>query len=677
LSANHQLAEVQSLRDFFETAGDFLSRRSKRTPWPVGWKNLTVDAYQSAVDLWRQPAPAQVAQEKDKIAELYMKLAQAQHALPNPPRDVINANCQAAIHQKPKHPAAHELLSEIYLEQSRVVLNLQDKLKKLSAAIVEADNASKAITEAAQAAVGEQSENNATLARALVTLSSASVERANYDKTYREADLTRAVGAADEAAKLRDSLQQNQDYPFQALGNAYEDIAWLGNIGLKEKKKYYDWAIDAFKKAAEQLFAPEEKAAVYCSIGRCNYRMTLQSWLFPGMNNESLRNQQIDLSLSWFQKAVENFPDPKDQEAVKDCHQMAEAYYYLGLLSKCPYRQSKDIDYVEADKNLFLAKSIAEVQKDPSRALYTLEWARLPLEVPEKENQFWAMYRLKHFPPNPDFDPFIPQGDSGIKIQETLRRTKELLKPELPMPPGEFFNPKKEAAIIRAEIWHTLKDLAKSKREYDNLLPKKLAECQPDDYSLLMARANCEIAFPQDAIDDADQAAQLALTPEDKAQALGCAGYLRYSLYKKNNDPKILIQASKNLNEALHLVPQSPKAADWASACVMIMNDEGINDLQSYMDVLEMLTYSVNWAVNIDESLYTIRLNKLTSMIDLTNKLVDRLLKDEELRKQQLGQIQQGIKTWDQIQESIQLGSEGQKLKEELNENLKKLRTKL
>ena len=131
-------------------------------------------------------------------------------------------DAEAVLQLEPDSRGAHGLRCHAYLIQARQQPTRVDRLEHLDAAIASGEQA-----------VEGCPETDPSLPASLVNLSGAYVERAllTRDPTFEKQrqDLEQAIRHAERADELLQTTPRPAfpHYPCLALGNAYEDLAWL------------------------------------------------------------------------------------------------------------------------------------------------------------------------------------------------------------------------------------------------------------------------------------------------------------------------------------------------------------------------------------------------------------------------------------------------------------------
>jgi serine/threonine protein kinase len=672
--------DLAKLQVYYEGVADFLSGR-KDCEWPEGWKERAANMYQSAAQIAEKRAASPSAK-----AELYYKLAKAEKESPGFSREAVVDHLKKAAAYNPNLCGAYELLSQSYLLQARSALSRQQRLERLT----------DSINTAAEVIELRGKNNQSIPADILITLSSACVERANCDKTNQAKDLEMAVESSNKAKKQMDNQAFNPDYPYLALGNAYEDIAWILE---KDSENNYKQAIKEFDNAAE---IKGIAAQALSSKGRCYYRMTVETCLYPGVERENERKEQLQNSAGNFQQALE----------IKA--NWVEAHLYLGWIAKIRH------NYLEADKYITKAKNLALKANDPSRVIYVSVWARFPFYVPadygnltdsEKKGaeEYWG--RLPKWnpaaPQNRKFSDFISPECSETQakqLAEALGRCEEL--GNLPAQSRESMNPLKEAAWIKGEAWLAQKKYDKALEEYNKLLPKDLKDADSSDYELLCAYARCikqrlqandsvkvgESAM--DAVARADRAADMAIKRDRIAFARALAGELHYCIYsniysdiikrlppEKKSDPtqskaavrqdpnyasltKNLDAAIEEMKEAIALLPRRPDAANWSGLCaVWLMSDprpagpSAEVRLARIDEIIDFKQKNIQWVdsdtLSSAQQKKKSLVNWMTLAVDKMGEILDEAGKGQNIDAKQKIQYQKLISGWKSISATI------------------------
>ena len=515
------------LVDFYDGVYQLVSDRKflagpvkDRNKW---WETLLTNAIKAEEGL-----PGQPAKDASPSAKRYIERARVRLELQE--RDPNLASLTPVIEDAeqarklaPAMYIGHGLACQAYLLRARVQPTRQQMIADLTRAIDSGQEADK-----------HRSEGGSQRANCLVSLSSALVERANYDKENRATDLQQARDRAKEAAELD---QGQPDFPYLAQGNAFEDIAWLVEDDKSEDN--YQLAIKTFREAAtKEVFSPQAN----CSIARCYYRMVAMTCLYPGVSNQSNRDQLIGQCKNALQQA--RF---LDQDLI-------EAHYLLGQM--CQYQGSFESDdakrkslYKDADDAYEKAHSLAAKQQLSARAIYTAQWAKFPL----------VNVTL----------------DASERDREALKRAKDLI--DLPQSPGGTLDPLNEEAVIRATVKNHQGDPAEAKSICDARFAASKRTRENADWAevgLLLARADCEVALARKAkdvamakaaIDDAMRAAELAPLRDTAAFARERAASACYDAYSITQDPQYFKQAVNHLRAAIELAPRRPVAAGWCA----------------------------------------------------------------------------------------------------------------
>ncbi len=527
----------QVLADFFTTVAGFIWDH-KYADWPDK-KNLNTlleDLFTAAI----RASPTTGA--PPSLADCHVRRGQLLLDRNPPPLATIIDDANAAKDiVKPLHShSAHGLLADAYLRRGRTRATRADLLKDLTTAIAEAESAVNCCPQT----------DTSSKAGYLITLSDGCVELANYnmDAEYQRSraafDLDKAIAYAEQAAGL--SAGQ-PDYPYLALGNAYEDLAWLAE---KDPKENYKRAIDNFREAAK---LNPLLAQPYCSIGRCYYRALVDTCLDP----PDLGKRDAE---AVYDECVDNLT-----QAIQRQNDLVEAYASLGSINQ---RRAGDLYandekkakkcFLEADENCLKAKNLAEKQDLPHRAFYVITWAEFPL--------------------------------CEKRYDETKKRLRQIELAGLPPPPpGGYYDPKKEMARIEGDILRlqgddlcsqgnyveATKKYDEAVKKYDSLIGKGTVD---SDQSLLWADASCRNAWAMElkeelkkvpplpgasqadvitlltgAADNAERAGQLAVSRSSRFTALKYALQARRELYAATRDmrDKDKVKAKADYDKAM------------------------------------------------------------------------------------------------------------------------------
>lgn len=525
-----QDAAVQELAEFTWNMAQFVAKH-KDVAWPEKDLNgLLIKLYTSAID-----ASARLdsnSRDAARLAMCYVKRGQLKTEQPKPDLKQIIDDANQAIALAPGLHAAHGLLADACLRRAQSQPTREQLVADLKMSIAEAQ----------KAVAGYSDADKPALASFLVILSSACVQRANYDNDpgyQKKTDLATAIQSAHQAEQLNAG---QADFPYLALGNAYEDLAWLEE---EEPEKNFDLAIKAFTKAAESDYFP---AKAYCSIGRASYRALADTYLDPAV----LGKRSKDDGLEECKKILNN--------AIERDRRCSEAYFYLAMVYQCHAQdlmsrgsQAEALaEFQLADNSYEQAKKIAEEQALAHRAIYVTSWAQFALVdanlAPEK------------------------------RCEKAVERAAELKG--LPMPLGGCLDPLKEMARIAGDCQVSKSEFEQAIATYSAQLPQKLEDARWSDCSLLMARARCQwavavrtsadpqakekfVAAAEAAAGDADRVAGIGIFRNVRAEAMDCAIKARGSLYFATKQKPYLSTALESVREVMKLAPRRPKEADW------------------------------------------------------------------------------------------------------------------
>ena len=218
--------QAAAIADLFATKGTLL-RTNRSEPWPV---QDVVAASLAAFDSALTFVPT--AEAFAGRGWCYMNS--------NPPNLAkAEADAESAIKTDPRYADGYSLKSSILIEQSRVGLAAEQRVPLLENAV-----------KSAEKAIELSSDDPIERAYSLINRSLANVELVNYSARFtvdeQRKHLIDAVEDARQATKAETLYQQ---YAFDSLGNALEDLAWIARY---EPTKNYEAAIAAFDSAANR-----------------------------------------------------------------------------------------------------------------------------------------------------------------------------------------------------------------------------------------------------------------------------------------------------------------------------------------------------------------------------------------------------------------------------------------
>ena len=501
-------------------------------------------------------------------------------------------------------PRVQGTLCRSYRARAETQLKAEDQRDDLTAAIKSGTKAIELCPEGSD-----------DLATYLVYRSCAGLERANCSRATRSSadeDLSLARNDAEKAERLNKSLKQKDpDFPFLALGNAWEDIAWLME---HDPEGSYDNAIKAFESAKIKRFL---SARASCGIGRCYYRMVVETCLYPGVRNRPNRKELMQKCENELKNAVKNAL-PEELDAVI-------ARRWLGSV----YQRQEQ--YEKADGYYKEAKKMAGDQKLASQAIYVAYWARLPLFSPSLQ---------------PD----------------ALSRVKDLLA--MPPVPGAVVVPAKEEAWIRATDAKNKGNFSGAIEICGKQLPEDREQANREDFALLILRARCEyeIGSPpandaskmKDAIADASRAAALALQRNQIAEALAVEAEAHFRSYLIDNTNEIELEKSiEKYKEAAEKAPGRPESAEYCALAARLL--EARIDNQSpkprdqftlYSEEIDLLYQCCEWVDNPEELAVFKGQKPEDILIQRLRKAMgvgDKLLDDRTLAKE----VEKSVASWE------------------------------
>lgn len=545
-------AALAELEEFHAALGDFL-RHYENVPWPFSEGKTTEDVAAKAEELYetairleglRSKAPDDDQRAK-RLAEYYLNLGYARLALKKPKRTEALEDANKALEKNPDLRGAHGLLASVLLGQSRQSRSRDERLEHLDAAILEGEKA-----------VADSSESEEPLSNCKLALSCAYLDRASCSdgpnlKLRREEDFAMAVDYAEQAATEWEGAYPH--YPYLSLGMACEGLARLP--GHDDSPSNYQKAVTAFTTAVQKTAENDYLASnARLSLGRCYYRAVTETGIEPAL----LGFENTDKVMAKCRDCLE--------EVVNYDHVKAEASYYLASV----VHYQGDSEY--ADACFEQAKSVAGEQGLREAVDYFWLWARFPLSRAKLETE--------------------------ERHKEALARADQLEK--VPSPPDGHLDPKQEADRIRADvhfgkaqtIFKKINDgeyvevgerkqaLETCTREltqvldiHKAVLPADLAEVTPKDIDWLLSRAEAynlllnklthedepRRLVADEAISNADRAAELATSPNQKFTALSHTVSARNFAYddtpSHNEKRSYLIAAIDDIHEMIQLFP--------------------------------------------------------------------------------------------------------------------------
>ncbi|MEI8372014.1 MAG: protein kinase [Planctomycetota bacterium] len=320
--------------DLYEAVYDFTDVFSK-----IPWQDKSQDFADPKKRSLRRAAILDSAIEAARqepvtktLARLLLKRASLRTISSNRNLEGAIRDAQEAIQYDPSLTVAHYVVrAKAHLMKTRIAASDTIKLAEVTESIQNCAAARKVL----------KPEDIGSKIDILLVRSAALVDRANCvrDLTFQKQrdDLHQAIADAQEAAKEMKKLQQpatadrrRAEEPDLALGNAHEDLAWIGDENAPEN---YALAIKAFQDAREKE-GLGGRAEV--SIGRCYYRIGMQSGFeAKDFNSDAMRALGIDSD----QKARDMAETVLSGADPFDLGDAAQAEYYLAdlLNSKSNY----------------------------------------------------------------------------------------------------------------------------------------------------------------------------------------------------------------------------------------------------------------------------------------------------------------------------------------------------
>ena len=251
----------------------------------------------------------------------------------------------------PKLPGAYALLGHTLIYRSR-------QQPTRDAHVADLDEAGAMC----EAAVKNAKPDDDQRAMHMLYLSMALLEKANIenDPKLKKELLEKSIKNAQQAVEIEKD-KAYPDYAYTALGNAFEDIAWLAG---EEPEKNYLAAIDAFEQAINKNpSAPDP----LIGRARCFYKALSDTKLDPKFLNRT-REEALQAAINDLQQAKQLKPG------------LVEPDLWMG---KANQQMGK---FAEADEVLAAAVKLAEEQKLPERSMYIAEWIRNAAQNPNLGN---------------------------------------------------------------------------------------------------------------------------------------------------------------------------------------------------------------------------------------------------------------------------------------------------
>jgi hypothetical protein len=416
---------------------------------------VALDAYSKAVTLDPSNANHRVGKAITEIA------------LPKPDWNRLRADAEAALKLKPDSPDVYNLRGFINKQRIGTMDRLPDRAASLREAI---DDFNKGID------LSRRNGGNSPILSTLLTNQAiALVELGNYttDPKERTSSLEKGRESALEATRLPSSYPE---YPWEALGNACEDIAMF--LGKTDR---YAQAVQAFNVAINKLTARfSDRKQPLVSRGRCEYRWASSK---EPPDQRRLREALVDL------KEVANSASASVAERV-------EAYYFLGLA-----QERIDTEMNNAQASLERAVGLDEANKLGIWAPYGLE----------KLSQ-WKVQRRD----------FSGAREAAKRLERYDYRQGKLLAARAWESEGKW---KESLQSLRDAL---PRDLNHATSEDAKLMVKAA--------SLIVDQDESDQKQFEDAAQLADRAAQLASEDSVRAEAKGTAGAAQWKLADAPSD---------------------------------------------------------------------------------------------------------------------------------------------
>ncbi|MHC4400065.1 MAG: serine/threonine-protein kinase [Planctomycetota bacterium] len=273
---------ARALVDFFAAVGEWIWARNY-LDWKFEKGDLETAAMvegllTDAIDL-SGDTPSGLATGARR-ARWHLTRARARLRLPSPKLDEAEADAAAAsdLFRVSAEPEGDSLCrisglrSDVLLRKSRSQALIENRLEYLRNARTEADKA------LADPLPGDEAKalppHDPERSDAWLTRSFALVELANYTPFEEDPDYSIRVGDLEQSVldgNHAKEIERERPYePHLALGNAYEDLAWLAE---ENQETNFRLAITAFERAFSESKKDSVRGRVKLSQGRCYYRI--------------------------------------------------------------------------------------------------------------------------------------------------------------------------------------------------------------------------------------------------------------------------------------------------------------------------------------------------------------------------------------------------------------------
>jgi tetratricopeptide (TPR) repeat protein len=620
-------AELRELKDaalakqvgqFYAVTGRCI-RHNLYAGWPFGdlkaIRQKAYAVYSRAVEL------------DSKKADFLIGKVYARSDLDKPDWMALETDARTAISlaQPSEASEAEGLLGYVLLLRSRSKLDPEARVRDLKSA---AEAYRKAID------LAEKSSEKSELAKLLTSRSTVRVELANFDRASGQLKNVPFVGIAClaqglvqglELMLLRDYLEQARadadratklkhrypEYPWRALGNALEDLAWI--VKDREAERYKK-AIEAF---TEAIKARDFQARPWIDRGRCQ----IKSFGGLGKKDASL----LDSAKGDLEEALRKKPEPAEE---------AEARYWLGEIARgrgslpeakqnfqqaaklAPADSIAWVTYTLSATQVILASASAQFDTNPHNPAILAELKEVQAST-EKLKPFKtiALAReglvrdaslLEAEVALVDAESRKSDDPQARRSLETAQRCADKLEADVPI----------EAARIRGYALQLKGNPKQAMKLYETQLPRDVTKAEIPALRLLLAYVNCAIVHYSkldsehltwpDIVRYADHAIELAgdpsVGPSLRVLALGYAGESRiYASFEAGlaveQRNKYREEALEKLGSALDLAPEHPRSGYWSGfygkALLSLIDAKAIDakkQLSCYQKVVPWLT---------------------------------------------------------------------------------------
>jgi uncharacterized protein (DUF2267 family) len=457
-------------------------------------------------------------------------------------------DAKAAIKIDPKYASGHALLGNVCIAQSRSLDVVAERLARLSQAYKECSTA-----------IDLASADRKETAYSLINRSVATVEMVSYDTTLTGAQRAeRLEEARDDAQRAIAIDTVYNDFAYESLGNALEDLAWLAG---KDVKKNYDAAAAAFTEALR--LSNQSNARHWFGRGRTYFKAA-----YYGNGDKSLLDKAVDD----LKESILRDPTSAKPHAWLGRVYLVKKQYPLAEAS---LRESFRLDKSLYSTQYYLAETLAATgrvaEADPFYA-----------DAFHRASQAGSVLRFEYLDRWAEtVDPSHPAKDARLPLLDAVA-TKLVQSQEAP-PQAKLFvglarecrGRFEEAVVAYNEALASPAVAGDKALQYKLYLRRSFA-----NYNRLTGTTDAAgqqrlgQSLGADLYADADKAARLA--PDATAQALalvqaalGKAWFARQADRADANRAALWNAAKEDFRKAIQLAPQHENGWQWRYAFVL------------------------------------------------------------------------------------------------------------